>query len=89
MYRVYESEIYASFVMQIVAEENDTRTIWPSCPAAVGWQTGVNTIDGRSKGRPLSTMSTTKGQPPLEVHEPYQRAFSLTYPSVNGYANNW
>lgn len=83
------TEIYATFVMQTVAEEDDTRIVWPSCPAAVGWKTGVYTIDGRPNGSQLSTMDRVEDQPPLEVHGPYQRAFSLTHPSMNGFANNW
>lgn len=83
------TEIYVTFVMQTVAEEDDTRIVWPSCPAKVGWKTGVYTIDGRPNGESLSAMSTRKGQAPLEVHGPYQRGFSWTYPSVNGYQNNW
>ena len=34
------SEIYANFVMRIVAEEDDTRPIWPSSPSKHGWKTG-------------------------------------------------
>ena len=33
------TEIYATFVMTVVAEEDDSRSIWPSCPA-FGWSTG-------------------------------------------------
>jgi len=83
------TEIYATFVMQTVAEEDDTRIIWPSSPAKIGWKSGVYTIDGRPNGKPLSTMSMKKGQAPLEVHGPYQRGFSWTYPSVNGFQNHW
>lgn len=42
-----DTGIYASFVMTVVAEEDDSRSIWPSCPA-YGWSTGwpVNTSCG-------------------------------------------
>eukprot|EP00913_Durusdinium_trenchii_P024513 g23012.t1 len=36
-----DTGIYASFVMTVVAEEDDSRSIWPSCPA-YGWSTGVH-----------------------------------------------
>ena len=35
-----KTEIYATFVMTVVAEEDDSRSIWPSCPA-FGWSTGL------------------------------------------------
>ena len=37
-----KTEIYATFVMTVVAEEDDSRSIWPSCPA-FGWSTGLAT----------------------------------------------
>ena len=47
-----ETEIYATFVMTVVAEEDTSRSIWPSCPA-FGWSTGVGLwyqkfVDSRS-----------------------------------------
>lgn len=36
-----ETEIYATFVMTVVAEEDTSRSIWPSCPA-FGWSTGAS-----------------------------------------------
>lgn len=86
------TEIYATFVMQTVAEEDDTRSIWPSSPSKVGWATGVHTIDSRPNGNPLSTKERTlsfdEGRQDdahvAESHGPYQRAFSMTHPAVNG-----
>eukprot|EP00730_Choanoeca_flexa_P008569 TRINITY_DN12506_c0_g2_i18.p1 TRINITY_DN12506_c0_g2~~TRINITY_DN12506_c0_g2_i18.p1 ORF type:complete len:975 (+),score=156.28 TRINITY_DN12506_c0_g2_i18:81-2927(+) len=37
--------IYATFVMTVVAEEDRSRPVWPSCPAA-GWDAGVNRLTG-------------------------------------------
>lgn len=48
------TEIYASFVMTVVAQEDDSRAVWPSCPA-YGWSTGVHKLDSRPNGAPLST----------------------------------
>jgi hypothetical protein len=86
-----ETEVYATFVMQTVTQEDDTRSIWPSCPAVVGWQTGVSMIDGRPNGRSLSTMNSAllNGSMPLETHGPYQHGFSTTCPSVNGQDDGW
>jgi beta-galactosidase/beta-glucuronidase len=30
--------IYATFVMQTVAQEDPTRPLWPSCPSTTGWK---------------------------------------------------
>lgn len=37
--------IYATFVMSVVAEEDTSRVVWPSCPAS-GWTNGVNRLSG-------------------------------------------
>lgn len=86
-----ETEVYATFVMQTVAQEDNTRSIWPSCPAAVGYETGVHTISGLPNGKSLSTMDSTQlnGSMPLEIHGPYQHGFSITSPSVNGKDDGW
>lgn len=80
------NEIYATFVMQTVADEDNTRSIWPSSPSKYGWKTGVNRYDSKPNGQPLATRSPKdhKSDPLLETHGPYQRAFSKTYPGVNG-----
>lgn len=83
-----DTEIYATFVMKTVAEEDDTRSIWPSSPSDLGWETGVYGADSRPNGRPLTTRNNTeplsRRSPSLESHGPYQRSFSKTYPGVNG-----
>ena len=39
-------QIDASFVMTVVAEEDASRAIWPSCPAR-GWSAGVEKLTAR------------------------------------------
>ena len=38
--------IYATFVMRVVAEEDSSRAVWPSCPAR-GWSKGVDRLTSR------------------------------------------
>lgn len=78
------SEIYATFVMQVVAEEDNTRSIWPSSPSKHGWKTGVYTLDSRPNGHPLSTWGPEDFSTDLETHGPYMRSFSKEFPGVNG-----
>eukprot|EP00536_Pseudo-nitzschia_multiseries_P017061 jgi/Psemu1/70068/estExt_Genemark1.C_13600007 len=80
------SEIYASFVMEIVAEEDDTRPIWPSSPSKHGWKSGVRRLDSRplSTNRNLTTWEPNAFSTDLESHGPYMRSFSHSYPGVNG-----
>jgi len=78
------SEIYASFVMSIVAEEDDTRSIWPSSPSKHGWKTGVNTLDSKPNGNRLSTWNPDDFDRDIETHGPYMRSYSLDFPGVNG-----
>lgn len=73
-------KLFASFVMRIVAKEDDTRAIWPSSPSSGGWATGVHTLDGRPNGNELTIGRARKA---LEKHSPYGHSYSITYPSVN------
>lgn len=70
--------IYASFVMTVVAEEDKSRVVWPSCPAS-GWTAGVERLTSIPTGNPLDT---PKGGPRFETHGPYQHGTG--FPSVNG-----
>ncbi|CAB9515754.1 Beta-mannosidase A [Seminavis robusta] len=81
-----KNEIYATFVMQTVAQEDDTRSIWPSSPSKYGWKTGVNRWDSRPNGKPLATRNPAdhKGENSIESHGPYMRSFSRDYEGVNG-----
>ena len=78
------SEIYAKFVMKIVAQEDPTRIVWPSCPSRNGWKTGVYTLTGIPNGLPLSTPNTTNDFP-IEIHGPYMHGSSPFFQSVNGH----
>ena len=78
------NEIYATFVLQTVAEEDDTRSIWPSSPSYHGWRSGVFTKDGRPNGKPLATRDPKAFPNKLEDHGPYLWSFSNTFPGVNG-----
>jgi beta-galactosidase/beta-glucuronidase len=70
--------IYATFVLTVVAEEDKSRAIWPSCPA-LGWTTGVDRLTIRPNGNALTT--PPNGQT-IETHGPYQHGSG--WPSVNG-----
>ena len=47
--------IYATFVMTIVAEEDQSRVVWPSCPSN-GWTNGVNRLTSLPNGSPLGLL---------------------------------
>lgn len=70
--------IYATFVMTVVAEEDQSRAVWPSCPAS-GWTAGVDRLTSIPTGNNLETPA--KG-PVFETHGPYQHGSG--FPSVNG-----
>ena len=80
------SGLYASFVMTVVAQEDQSRVVWPSSPAR-GWATGVHrlyqTPDLKSSASGLTTKggghSWTGG---IETHAPYQTGGG--WPTVNG-----
>ena len=77
------TEVYATFVMTVVAEVvRDSVPIWPSCPAA-GWDTGTNTLTGLFNGEPL-TAGVLPRPTVIEVHGPYQHGSSVKSPAVNG-----
>ena len=70
--------IYATFVMTVVAQEDASRSVWPSSPAS-GWTGGVNPLTSIPNGKPLTT--PTQG-PRFEKHGPYQHGSG--FPAVNG-----
>lgn len=72
--------IYATFVMTVVAEEDKSRAIWPSCPA-LGWTGGVNRLTALPNGKKLTT--PPNGQS-IETHGPYQHGTGFA--AVNGAA---
>jgi len=75
-------DVYGPFVMQTVAEEDDTRAIWPSSPSQYGWSAGVHMATGKPNGRPL-VVRNESARYNLETHGPYQRGNSDSSPGVN------
>jgi len=71
--------IYATFVLTVVAEEDNSRPLWPSCPAK-GWLSGVNRLSSIPNGKPLIPAPTNYTE--LEGHGPYQHGGG--FPCVNG-----
>ena len=63
-----DTEVYATFVMTVVAQEDKTRAVWPSCPA-LGWTGGVNRLTSIPNGKNLTTPDSGNR---LETHGPYQ-----------------
>jgi beta-mannosidase len=51
-YYPHGTEVYATFVLRTVVEEDRSRVIWPSCPAS-GWASGVHRLTGLPTGGPL------------------------------------
>lgn len=72
--------IYATFVMTVVAQEDASRVVWPSCPAS-GWTSGVNTLTSIPNGKPLTT---PVAGPHFETHGPYQHGGG--FPAADGSA---
>ena len=70
--------IYATFVMTVVAQEDASRAIWPSCPA-LGWTSGVRMLDALPNGHNLTTPKT---KATIETHGPYLHGSG--FPAVNG-----
>jgi hypothetical protein len=71
--------IYATFVMTVVAEEDQSRAVWPSCPAS-GWTAGVDRLTSIPTGK--HKLETPDKGPVFETHGPYQHGSG--FPSVNG-----
>jgi beta-mannosidase len=79
------NDLYASFVMKTVADVDNTRVIWPSSPSLYGWESGVRTSDGKPNGQPLRIRQSADSKAhQLELHGPYPRGYSNSYPGVNG-----
>jgi beta-mannosidase len=70
--------IYATFVLTVVAQEDQSRSVWPSCPAA-GWTSGVDRLTSRPTGSALVTCD--EGRSSIEIHGPYQHGTG--FPSAN------
>ena len=75
--------IYATFVLTVVAEEDDSRVIWPSCPSA-GWVSGVDRITALPNGSPLGLNPRSGSTAPvIETHGPYQHTSRGLFPTIN------
>ncbi len=72
--------IYATFVMTVVAQEDMSRPIWPSCPSH-GWKSGAWRLSSLPSGQPL--VPVVPNNVTIEIHGPYlnRRGF----PAVNGH----
>ena len=58
-----------SFVMPTVAATDQSRAVWPSCPAS-GWASGVDRLTARPNGKTLRVgvgPGTTRAQWPLNA----------------------
>ena len=73
--------IYATFVMTVVAEEDQSRAVWPSCPA-LGWTTGVYKLTSLPNGNALTTPDSGNA---IETHGPYQHGAGFV--AANGAAS--
>ena len=60
--------LVTTFVLAIVAQEDASRAIWPSCPSD-GWAGGVNTLFSTPNGKPLASRCTrsSKTLPSTEI----------------------
>eukprot|EP01062_Namystynia_karyoxenos_P017405 TRINITY_DN163_c0_g1_i1.p1 TRINITY_DN163_c0_g1~~TRINITY_DN163_c0_g1_i1.p1 ORF type:complete len:1043 (+),score=341.75 TRINITY_DN163_c0_g1_i1:110-3130(+) len=77
--------IYATFVLTVVTEEDQMRSVWPSCPAE-GWSSGVHRLTSQPNGSPLGLnpqfLAADAGRGARETHGPYQHS-NLWKPPVN------
>ena len=71
-------DVFRTFVMTVVVQEDSSRAVWPSCPA-LGWTGGVDRLTSIPNGRVLTT---PKNGTPVETHGPYQHGGG--FPAVNG-----
>jgi|EP01046_Picozoa_sp_COSAG06_P025214 beta-mannosidase len=74
------TELYATFVLQTVVEEDKSRIVWPSCPAS-GWASGVHKLTGLPTGGPLVTRNDSAKGGKIEVHGPYRQGSGIS--SIN------
>jgi hypothetical protein len=67
--------LYESMVMPTVAQMDQSRPVWPSCPAP-GWKSGVHTLNSLPDNTTLMTGDGGARRPapfpfPMEAHGPY------------------
>eukprot|EP00045_Choanoeca_perplexa_P014478 m.170416 g.170416 ORF g.170416 m.170416 type:complete len:997 (-) comp16688_c0_seq4:1727-4717(-) len=67
--------IYATFVMTVVAQEDKSRAVWPSCPGQ-GWEAGVNRLTGLPNDSPKGLLPAgTK----TDQATPFRNASTCTF----------
>jgi beta-mannosidase len=54
--------VYATFVMQTVVDEDQSRVAWPSCPSN-GWVAGVDRLSAHPNGSPLGLLPNARPPP--------------------------
>lgn len=72
------ADLYSSFVMTTVVEEDSSRVVWPACPSS-GWETGVDLLTQMPNGKRLFIRQAGNQ---IESHGPYFHGSG--FPAVNG-----
>ena len=73
--------VFVTFVMTVVAQEDQSRVVWPSSPAK-GWLTGVNKLYQTPNGDALTAPGGGRiWNQGIETHAPYQ--LGSGWPTVN------
>ena len=70
--------LYIQFAMEVVAAEDKTTAIWPSCPSS-GWRAGVNRLTGYPSAQPLAMGGHT-----LDLHGPYYKGCTSAFVPSDG-----
>eukprot|EP00912_Choanoflagellata_sp_UC4_P002006 UC4_evm3s1289 len=74
-----KTAIYATFVLTTLVEEDNSKSILPSCPSA-GWLSGVNKLNAKPNGNPLISRDAPYGL--IETHRPKWHGGG--FPAMNG-----
>eukprot|EP00660_Eupelagonema_oceanica_P019501 gene19501-biopygen17562 len=78
--------LHASFTLTVVVEEDQMRSIWPSCPAN-GWKTGVHRLTSQPNGFPLHMTGTC--HPPETTAATYRRAICVVAGHMQDHLVAW
>ena len=70
--------LYINFAMEVVAAEDKTTALWPSCPSA-GWKSGVNRLTGYASDQPLVVGGHT-----MDLHGPYIKGCTTAFQPADG-----
>jgi hypothetical protein len=77
------NDLYATFALTIVAQEDGTRPVWWSSPSS-GFSSGVFGIDGTPNGKKL-IYNLGHCDSIIEEHGPYNHGYSKSFSTVNGH----